>query len=383
MKKKVVHIINDLRMGGVSSVLYSLVKDHKNSTYSYEILNLSGIQEPEMLKLFESTGIAMHCLNYQFEDGYGLKDQFKKAFLIRKYMKKNQGIVDFIANLKADVLHFHTLPRELMLGRIAAKKAKCELVFTDHSMRISSNEIKKISKLLIRYPFREFYRNYNVIAVSDSVKKYLDDQKISSVLRSLKVINNKIPDVSFRIKYTSKVNLNFVYVSRISLVKGHKDLIQAWSLLPEMNLTLHIVGPDEMNGSIQKLAKSLTCKNKIVFTGPLTNVGEFLTGMDAGVFPSHREGLPVALLEMMQVGLPCVVSDIDEIKNIVSDQKNCLQFKCGDSESLAEQIIKLAKSEKLRERIGISAAKLVQNQYSQRSLSLREEYELTYNAILN
>jgi len=382
MKKRIVHIINDLRMGGVSSVLYSLIKDHEKSKYTYEILNLSGIEEPAMLALFNSTGILMHRLNYKFEDGYSLKHQFKKAFLVADYVKRNRLVLKAIKDLNADILHFHTLPRELMLGRLAMQNKKCELVFTDHSMRISSKEIGFISKLLIRYPFRVFYRKYHVIAVSQSVANYLREQKIDVVLRSLKVVNNKIPHSMFRIEYMDKLNLNIVYVSRISLVKGHSDLIMAWSLLPALNLTLFIVGPDEMKGKIQEMADKLNCKNKIVFTGPNSNVSDFLKNMDIGVFPSHREGLPVALLEMMQIGLPCVVSNIDEIKNIVTDEKNCLEFSCADSNDMAAKILKLVKDRALREKIGRSAAELVQNSYSQKDLSLREEYEITYDSII-
>jgi glycosyltransferase involved in cell wall biosynthesis len=45
-----------------------------------------------------------------------------------------------------------------------------------------------------------------------------------------------------------------------------------------------------------------------IFTGPRTDVPRLLRAMDAFVFPSLYEGLPLALVEAQAAGLPCVVS---------------------------------------------------------------------------
>lgn len=382
MKIKVLHVINDLKMGGVCTVLFNILKNCNSKQYSYEILNLSGFEDSEMKILYNSLEIKRYNLAYKFEEGYSLFHQFKKAFFKKSYLYENRQTIKFIENLNPDILHFHTLPRELMLGRGIQTKTSCKLVFTDHSKRVNKAELNFFSKLLIDFPFRSFYRSYNVIAVSKSVESYIKDLGIDKVLESLTVVNNKIPYNDYRIDYITKSQLNIVYVSRISLTKGHDDLIKAWALLPSLNLTLHIVGADELGNKVQNSVASFKMNNKIVFTGPRNDVAEFLKKNDIGVFPSHLEGLPIALLEMMQVGLPCIVSDIDEIKSIVSDYVNCIQFKCGDSRQLSNKIIELVKDRELREKIGKAAANLTEKHYSQQKLSLTEEYEIVYNEIL-
>ncbi|MCD6067378.1 MAG: glycosyltransferase family 4 [Bacteroidetes bacterium] len=382
MKKKVLHIVNDLRIGGVSSVVLNLVRDPANSRYRYEIVNLSGAAYPDVLDLFRNSGITIHNFKYVFEDGYGLKDQFRKAFGEKKYLGKNAELIRSIQNLEADILHFHTLPRELMLGRAAAKGNESLLVYTDHLTRIRKKEIKNISKLLVPFPFKQFYKKYHVIAVSKTVANYLHEFGITTVLESLTVLPNKIPHYLPEVNYAAKGQLKVVYVSRISAVKGHKDLLNAWALLPALNISLYIVGPDELNGEIQKLAAASSFANEIVFTGSRKDVQAVVSAADIGVFPSHQEGLPVALLEMMQAGLPCVVSDIDEIKDIVFDGIDALSFKCGDSKDLAAKLQLLAADRELREKIGRSAAALVAADYSEKDRSLSAEYEAFYDKII-
>lgn len=379
---KVLHIINDLKMGGVSSVLYNLLSNTKGNEFDYEIVNLSGVEEQSMIDLFSGLQIKIHNLNYSFEEGYTLKDYFKKAYFRGNYRQRNKGLVDFISSRDPQILHFHTLPRELLLGKMVLKKKPVSLMFTDHTMRVNSSELRLLSKLMIRFPFREFYRGYFVIAVSNAVSDYIKEQKIVSCLRGLKVINNRIPNNPNRIQYHNKSNLNIVYVSRITPAKGQLDLINAWALLPKLNCKLFIVGPDEMNGAVHEFVKRSNCLNEIEFTGPITNVGEFLAEMDIGVFPSHKEGLPIALLEMMQVGLPCVVSDIDEIRAIVTDMYNGLYFKCGNVQELKEKILEMIRNEKLREEIGVFAASTIEKSYSETTTSLIDEYENVYLNLL-
>jgi glycosyltransferase involved in cell wall biosynthesis len=47
---------------------------------------------------------------------------------------------------------------------------------------------------------------------------------------------------------------------------------------------------------------------RAIFTGPRADVPRLLRGMDVFVFPSHYEGLPLAVVEAQAAGLPCVVS---------------------------------------------------------------------------
>lgn len=382
MKPIVLHIVNDLSMGGISSVLYQLVKNHKESKYQYLIFNLSGSGDSVVIKQFNELNIQIYNTHYFFTEGYSLINQYKKAYFTKSCFTKNTFVFNLIKDVAPSIIHTHVLPFELYVLKKALQKLNCLFIHTDHLVRINESEIKQISKVFISFPFKKFYKNIHVIAVSEAVKNYLIKFGINEGLKSLQVITNKLPQHFKRIEYKIKSEYKVVYVARISEVKGHRDLINAWARLPKLNLHLYIIGPDELNGRIQKLAEEGKQNNKITFTGGINNVFEFIKDADIGIFPSYKEGLPMALLEKMQLGIPCVVSDIEELKSVITNGKDGLLYKCSDIIELAEKIIMLASDIKLRESLGKEAALTIAELYVSKLGGINFEYEDVYSKLL-
>ncbi|MFM7176250.1 MAG: glycosyltransferase [Bacteroidota bacterium] len=378
---RVIHVVSDFCMGGVSAVVFDLVKNYKSSSYEYHIVNLSGGGDEAVINRFRSLGIPIHQVPYSFQSGFSSIDYIKEAFGVGKFRKANKAAIDAIAQLCPDILHFHTLPRELMLGREVKRITNCKLVHTDHLVRLSNKDSSKIGRFLLRLPFQQFFKNYHLIAVSDSVYNYLVNMGVKSTAASITVIRNKIPGSNLRITYSNKPELKVVYVARISYVKGHRDLIQAWSLLPSLGLHLYVVGPDELHGSMQKLYEESNSHNPITFTGSIPNAADFIADADMGVFPSYQEGLPLALLEKMRIGMPCVVSDIPELTSIVSDGVDALVYPSGNIEELSNSIQRLANDLQLREKIGIAAAITVNDKFVSKLGGIDKEYEEFYSTL--
>jgi glycosyltransferase involved in cell wall biosynthesis len=110
--------------------------------------------------------------------------------------------------------------------------------------------------------------------------------------------------------------LHVVYVGWIKPAKGVLDLLDAVARVPAVRLT--VVGRHVAEGGRTcepELAARLAdpaLAGRVVLAGevPRAEVGRFLDGADVFCLPSHGEGLPVALLEAMMAGLPCVVTDV-------------------------------------------------------------------------
>jgi glycosyltransferase involved in cell wall biosynthesis len=51
---------------------------------------------------------------------------------------------------------------------------------------------------------------------------------------------------------------------------------------------------------------------------PRDDVSPLLKAADLFVFPSRREGLPNAVLEALGIGLPCILSDIEPLREIAA-----------------------------------------------------------------
>ena len=74
------------------------------------------------------------------------------------------------------------------------------------------------------------------------------------------------------------------------------------------------------------------------------------------MLPSSWEGLPVSLLEAMSSGMPAVVSDVGEVRDVVIDGETGCLFPAGDVESLRAVLSRLLANPELCERLGAAAA---------------------------
>ena len=90
------------------------------------------------------------------------------------------------------------------------------------------------------------------------------------------------------------------------------------------------------------------------FAGPLNKeqVAEVLRLSDVYLLVSTSEGIPLALMEAMAVGLPSIVSDIPGTEALVQTDREGYRIKAGNSEAIAEALMKLVHDAPLRERRG-------------------------------
>lgn len=128
----------------------------------------------------------------------------------------------------------------------------------------------------------------------------------------------------------------------INRIKNHEHIIRAMSLLDDAHVHLMIVG-DDVQGSgerkrLEALSKSLSMTSRIHFCGWQDEPLKYIASSDLFVFPSRSEGSPNALLEALSCGIPCLGSDIEEIREVL--EFNMLVFRMDSGEDLAERIRK-------------------------------------------
>lgn len=94
--------------------------------------------------------------------------------------------------------------------------------------------------------------------------------------------------------------------------KNHRFILKiaAESIRQQPNVHFLLVGDGQLREETEAEARSKKILPNIHFIGPRLDVPRLMRGaMDAFIFPSLWEGLPVALLEAQAAGLPCVFSD--------------------------------------------------------------------------
>jgi glycosyltransferase involved in cell wall biosynthesis len=102
------------------------------------------------------------------------------------------------------------------------------------------------------------------------------------------------------------------HVGRFYPVKNHPFILEVAAALfsrqPDARLLLVGDGPEL--DAIRRLAQRKGLSDRVIFTGARADVPRLLKGtMDAFLFPSHHEGLGMAVVEAQAAGLSCVISD--------------------------------------------------------------------------
>jgi glycosyltransferase involved in cell wall biosynthesis len=183
-----------------------------------------------------------------------------------------------------------------------------------------------------------------IVAISDSVYSYLIDIGVKN--HKLKLIVNGIDYEGLRNKYSRpkpKHRLALVVLARLEPVKAINNLLRALSRIEQEGKLwdLRIIGDGSQRYVLEKQARKLGILNKVDFVGVQQEPMRYLQDRSAICIPSYREGLPIALLEALSVGLPAVVSDVSFLPAVVSNGKNGFVCKSGSVDSLMHCLHKL------------------------------------------
>jgi len=94
------------------------------------------------------------------------------------------------------------------------------------------------------------------------------------------------------------------------------------------------------------------------FLGRRRDIGACLEFGDAFVFPSLFEGLPLAPIEAMLKGLPCIGTRIGPMQEIVTNRENGLLVAHGSVSELADAMTEIYCDSELRQKLASSGKRL-------------------------
>ena len=122
---------------------------------------------------------------------------------------------------------------------------------------------------------------------------------------------------------------------------------------------------DEIAERIQETARAQGRADRLVMAGTTHAVDRYLRAADVFVLPSRREGLPVALLEAMACGLPCIASRLrGSTDAIIADGENGFLVPVGDVEAVAAALIDVFSDRPRSAALGAAARQTVVDRYS-------------------
>lgn len=146
----------------------------------------------------------------------------------------------------------------------------------------------------------------------------------------------------------------FLNIGRLDPQKGQSVLVRAFhrvaAAIPLAYLLF--VGQGPMKTELRQLSTGFGISDRVMFLGNRPDVAAFLALSDVFVFPSFFEGLPLALIEAMSKGLPCIVSSIDTLREVAHDQDSGLLVTPGSEDELANAMLRLYDDPAVRKRLG-------------------------------
>ncbi|MBN2372078.1 MAG: glycosyltransferase family 4 protein [Vicinamibacteria bacterium] len=150
-----------------------------------------------------------------------------------------------------------------------------------------------------------------------------------------------------------------IFVGRLLKGKGIEVLIEAFEQVARARsqAVLALVGSgDGQSLSIEEKTRSRVAGSslaqRVLFTGRVDNVEDYLRAGDMFVFPSLFEALPLAVIEAGACGLACVASCTGGIPDVIEDGVDGLLVRPGDTPALVEATQRMLEAPDLRARLG-------------------------------
>lgn len=147
-------------------------------------------------------------------------------------------------------------------------------------------------------------------------------------------------------------------VANFRAQKDHPNLLAAARLLADRDVPVRIVvvGQGPLEAETRALHASLGLGDRVILTGRRDDAVAVMGACDAFVMASNNEGLPVAIMEALALGLPVVSTAVGGIPEAITDGVDGLLVPARDPEALAAALTRVVDDPDLRRRLAAGAA---------------------------
>lgn len=182
--------------------------------------------------------------------------------------------------------------------------------------------------------------SHQILTTSEAMKAIIN-QRAGGHEKTINLPNN-IPTQPLGISLPN-IRHDTVRIACVSVLNQRKNLgllLEALNRLPVGNWQCLLIGGDPGDGSCQRELQAFVDQTgmggRVTLLGWRDDVAALLQTCHLMVLPTLHEGSPNALLEAMGYGLPCLASNIPEIREILPDPE--LLFNPHDPAELASKL---------------------------------------------
>ncbi|MDM7915519.1 MAG: glycosyltransferase family 4 protein [Candidatus Eisenbacteria bacterium] len=278
-----------------------------------------------------------------------------------------------IRSFRPDVLHSHNFEANTWARTIALAHPRLVLACHDHSGRKIAQKAHRI------WIDRILFRRCDVVyAVSEDLANLLRNRHHvpRTVLRLLpngiRIERYRPPDALRRDPQA------VVCVASLTPVKNHAGLLEAWQEIarrhPAARLTL--VGDGPLRADLERVARERGIDGSVRFAGVQQDVRPFLWEATVFVLPSHREAMPLSILEAMAAETAVVASAVGAIPDMLAGGEAGILVPPGEIPGLVAALGRLLSSPEDRRPIVERASEVVKARFSldEEAARIEEDY---------
>lgn len=281
-----------------------------------------------------------------------LADEFRRAGIETLTVPKQGRGLDFSlpARLAGEfrrnsvtVVHAHN-PQPLIYAALAGKAVGATVVYTCHgqsSLAPGRLWLTRLASLAI-----DAYVGVSPLIVERARRHHQCPET------KLRIIENGVdltafrPDADARREVRAELGLPerawvVGTVGRLVPDKNPELLLRAALPLLGSDVRLVFAGDGPLYPALQALAARHPAGRWVSFLGVRHDVPRVLAGFDAFALSSRTEGLPLALLEAMAVGLPIVATAVGGVPDVVRDGWSARLVSAADEAALREALAQL------------------------------------------
>ncbi len=292
---------------------------------------------PEMIEMQNKYSLNMECALCCLNDNY-----ITTAFKVIDMSSFDNDIIDDYDLFIFHGLYFYSYIR---FAKKILSKNKIYFVKPHSSLIIDAQKKARAKKILANFIFfKNFIKNACAIIFTNedearnsvhwNSKYFYEGNGLASVHRSNLIVRRK------------QKPYKFVYLSRIDFThKGTDILLDALHLLKDkynlknLNLSIYGKGDESEEKELVQRIKKINFPD-VTFNGPIygKDKNEMLSGKDIFILTSRYEGFPMAILEALDAGLPCLVTRGVNMTSIIEKYK--IGWECETAiQSVAEMIL--------------------------------------------
>lgn len=288
----------------------------------YEVHYATNYQQEDMYEdapqRIQNTGVILHQIDF-VRSPYQIPANVKAYRQLKALMEKE----------RFDGVHCHT-PMAGVLARLAANATHTRPVFyTAHGFHFYKG--CPIQNKLIYETAERIMARYTDALITINEEDYQAAQTFS-----LRGKAYKIPGVGVDVEKIQSMQVDraekrkelgipedaFVMISVGELIprKNHITVIRAFKNASAQNVYYIVCGSGKLKEYLKEETQKLGVSDKVIFTGFRSDAVELMYASDLFCFPSVQEGLPVALMEAMAVGLPCIAGKVRGSNELLKEQ---------------------------------------------------------------